>query len=130
MDDAGCLCWFIFCVCFGVKDLRNDTGWVSTSFDGPCSSSDRGAFWAELTMVASKWNRPWGVGGDFNVTRFSSEKKVGCSISPAMRVFFRLDWIQSQEFNDLPLGGAKYTWSNMQDDPVMCRLDRFLVTTE
>lgn len=68
------------------------------------------------------------VGGDFNIMQFSSEKKGGCSISPAMQDFS--DWIRRQKLNDLPSRGAKYTCSNMQDDPVVCKFDRFLVSTE
>lgn len=45
-----------------------------------------------------------------------------------MRAFS--DWIGIQNLVDLPLGGAKYTWSNRQESSVMSRLDRFLVSIE
>ena len=39
------------------------------------------------------------------------------------------DWIRAQDLCDLPLQGAKFTWSNMQQFPVS-RLDQFLVSTD
>lgn len=38
------------------------------------------------------------------------------------------DWIQHYDLVDLPLGGARYTWTNCQGNPVMSRLDRFLIS--
>lgn len=110
-----------------MKDVRCDAEWVATSVYGPNNANDRGVFWAELNHVAGLWNHPWVVGGDFNVIRFPSEKKGGCSISSTMRDFN--DWIRAQDLCDLPLQGAKFTWSNMQQFPVS-RLDRFLVPTD
>lgn len=42
-----------------------------------------------------------------------------------MRAFS--DWIRQLELIDLPLGGALYMWTNCQEEPVMSRLDRFLI---
>ncbi|XP_058101914.1 uncharacterized protein LOC131246067 [Magnolia sinica] len=39
-------------------------------------------------------------------------------------------WIQSQGLVDLPLLGAKYTWSNGRRSPIQYRLDRFLVSPD
>lgn len=66
------------------------------------------------------------IGGDFNIIRFSSEKSGGCPISPDMRAFS--DWIRQQQLIDLPLSGAEYTWTSCQEDPVMSRLDCFLIS--
>lgn len=40
------------------------------------------------------------------------------------------DWINHHNLVDLPLHGVEFTWSNMQKDPVICHLDRFLVSTD
>lgn len=34
------------------------------------------------------------------------------------------------ELIDLPLGGASYTWSNMQDNPSLARRNRFLIDSQ
>lgn len=39
------------------------------------------------------------------------------------------DWIRNHGLVDLPLRGVNFTWSNMQENLVMYRLDRFLVST-
>lgn len=70
--------------------------------------------------MAAKWVRPWVLGGHFNIIRFSCDKKGGCPINSAMRAFS--DWIGIQNLVDLPLGGAKYTRSNRQEESVMSRL--------
>ena len=86
------------------KDVRRNVEWVATSFYGPNNASDRASFLLELSQVAMKWNKHWVLGGDFNVNRFSHEKKGGCVMSTAMRDFS--DWIRQYDLNDLPLGGA------------------------
>lgn len=95
---------------------------------GPSSSNDRVEFWTELSRVAGLWKCPWVVGGDFNCIRFPSEKKGGSVITSALRDFS--DWIRRNYLVDLPFQGADFTWSNMQRDPIVRRLDRFLVCSE
>lgn len=66
------------------------------------------------------------IRGDLNITRFSSEKRGGCPISADMRPFS--NWIRQHELIDLPLVGARYIWTNYQEDPIISRLDRFLIS--
>ncbi|RVW34589.1 hypothetical protein CK203_079345 [Vitis vinifera] len=70
----------------------------------------------------------WCVGGDFNVIRRSSEKLGGSRLTPSMKDFD--DFIRDCELIDLPLRSASFTWSNMQENPVCKRLDRFLYSNE
>lgn len=37
------------------------------------------------------------------------------------------NWIDELELIDLPLGGAEFTWSSVQDNPRLARLDRFFI---
>lgn len=117
-----------FSVSVLLKDVRCHMEWVATSVYGPSSSSDRVEFGTELSQVARLWKRPWVVGSDFNCIRFPSEKKRGSVITSAMRDFS--DWIRSNDLVDLPLRAADFTWSNMQREPIISRLDWFLVSSE
>jgi hypothetical protein len=38
------------------------------------------------------------------------------------------DIIRSQNLTELPIKGRKYTWSNMQDDPLLEQLDWFFTS--
>lgn len=70
-----------------LKDVKRGSAWVTTSVYGPHNPTDRADFWLELNQVAGMWNRPWVLGGDFNVIRFLHEKKGGGSMSKAMKNF-------------------------------------------
>ena len=70
-----------------LKDVRRDVLWVVTSVYGPINTSEKAAFLAELTSIVSLWNKPWVIGGDFNVIRFPNEKRGGCTFSPVMQDF-------------------------------------------
>ena len=71
---------------------------------------------------------PWCVGGDFNVTRFPSERSGNACLDAAMMEFSK--FISDQGLMDLPLAGGCFTWSISHDPPVWSRIDRFLVSPE
>jgi hypothetical protein len=65
--------------------------------------------------------------GDFNVTRFPSERSgVACRL--AMSDFS--DFLHEQGLLDLPLAGGLFTWSLAQDPPKWSRIDRFLISPD
>jgi hypothetical protein len=70
---------------------------------------------------------PWCIGGDFNITRFPSERFGDGSVS-AMRDF--CDFISKQGLMNFPLAGGSYTWSTSCDPLVWSRIDRFLVSPD
>jgi hypothetical protein len=70
---------------------------------------------------------PWCIGGDFNFTRFPSERSGDGSLS-AMRDFS--DFIFDQGLMDLPLARGSYSWSLRLDPLVWSRIDRFLVSSD
>ena len=76
---------------------------------GPSNANDKVDFWTELNQVAGRWNRPWLLGGDFNVIRFPNERKRSCYMSSSMWDYN--NWIRSLDLYDLPLRGAEFTWS-------------------
>lgn len=100
--------------------------WVLTNVYGPNKPLERAGFWEELDNVCNYWNLPWCLGGDFN-TVLSCDEKTNCSqTTRSMKDF--ASFIEQHELVNLPLKGARYTWSNNQSNPVMCRLDRFLLS--
>lgn len=94
-----------FTVSVRLKDARCDAEWVATSVYGPANVDDKEDLWVELNQVAGMWNRPWLLGGDFNVVRFLNKRKGGCSMSASMWDFN--NWIRFHDLCDLPLRGAQ-----------------------
>uniref|UniRef100_A0A2N9FPT0 Reverse transcriptase domain-containing protein n=1 Tax=Fagus sylvatica TaxID=28930 RepID=A0A2N9FPT0_FAGSY len=88
----------------------------------------RRLMWEELAGISSWWDSPWCIGGDFNATRFPSDKLGGQHFTPAMTAFS--EFISSCELLDPPLEGGRFTWSNGREIEAMSRLDRFLFSHE
>lgn len=63
----------------------------------------------------------WALVGNFNFIRGPENRnKPGGSVSDMM--LFN-DLIQHLDLIDVPFEGKHYTWSNMQDDPLLEKLD-------
>jgi hypothetical protein len=102
--------------------------WDFAGVYGPNSDRNRRLLWDELAGVLSLWNLPWCIGGDFNVTRFSSERSGTTNLDSAMMEFSK--FIFEQGLMDLPLAGGSFTWLISHDPPLWSRIDRFLVSSE
>ena len=108
--------------------VRGGFTWIGANVYGPNDDSKREDFWASISDMLFQWPEPWCIGGDFNVVRFSYEKKGGRRITQCMENFS--EFINRNELIDKPMVGRKYTWSNNQERAAMSRLDRFLVSKE
>ena len=64
------------------------------------------------------------MGKGFNVVRNIRDKRNSLSNTRSMRIFD--DLIIELELWDPPLMNAQFTWSNFREQPICCRLDRFL----
>jgi hypothetical protein len=63
----------------------------------------------------------WLLVGDYNFIRSPSNRnKPGGNVNDML--LFN-DFIRQQNLIELPIQGRKYTWSNMQDDPLLEQLD-------
>lgn len=69
----------------------------------------------------------WMLVGDFNyIIIVEDRNKTGGSVSDRM-VFNNI--IQDLDVVDVPFEGRHYTWSNMQDDPLLEKLDWVFIST-
>ena len=77
--------------CFGMYSLavkfrliEDSSTWAFARVYGPNHARDRRILWNELAGLMSWWNMSWYIGGDFNVTRFPSERsKAACRLAMA-----------------------------------------------
>ncbi|KAG6644474.1 hypothetical protein CIPAW_08G057000 [Carya illinoinensis] len=110
-----------FVVAGSFMSLEDGFVWGFAGVYGPNNDISRKFLWDEITGLCNWWEGPWCIGGDFNTTRFSSERS-GVSTSGSFNfttLVFELDLV------DLPLAGGDYTWSNGR---AWSRLDRFIVS--
>ncbi|KAK3017547.1 hypothetical protein RJ639_007419 [Escallonia herrerae] len=101
----------------GTASAEDSFDWVFTGVYSPNDDELRKELWLELLEVQRRWSKPWCVGGDFNVIRFPFEKSGESDYSSAM-VDFSI-FVNDAGLLDLPLIGAKYTWTNNQRNPIM-----------
>ncbi|XP_070017166.1 uncharacterized protein [Nicotiana sylvestris] len=89
---------------------------------------ERKKVWSEIGAVRGLMEGPWAVCGDFNVTRYPSEKRECSRRSRAMVEFS--DFIEDMELIDLRLEGGNYTWFKGDNHTAASRIDRFLISEE
>ncbi|XP_026383279.1 uncharacterized protein LOC113278735 [Papaver somniferum] len=89
--------------------------WVLTNIYGPNKPHERADFWEELDNICGYLDLPWCLGGDFNTIKCCDEKKNCNTITKSMKDF--AEFISQHNLIDLPLKGARYTWSNGQTNP-------------
>ncbi|OVA10606.1 Endonuclease/exonuclease/phosphatase [Macleaya cordata] len=102
--------------------------WVFTNGYSPNEVTGRLNFWKELDKVKAWWQGAWCIAADFNAIRDETErnKPGGNKRNRKMLNAF----LNRNALLDLPLAGGNFTWSDMKEDPLLCRLDRFLISTE
>lgn len=79
----------------------------------------------ELRKVMSSWHGPIIFGGDFNFSRFASDRSNG-NINQKWANCFN-DWVNRWGLIEINPTNRKFTWSNKQENLVSAR---FFVTTD
>ena len=82
-------------------------------------------FLNELSVKIESCNLPMVIGGDFNLLRCPSDKSNNIFSWPLANAFN--DFISVNAIRELPRGGARYTWSNHQANPIRSVLDRVFI---
>jgi hypothetical protein len=100
--------------------VSDDFKWAFAGVYGPNVDNDRSVLWNELNGLMERWAVPWCIGGDFNATRFPSERLGNLRYAPSMEEFSR--FIFDHGLTDIPLMGGQFTWSNGSS---WSRIDRF-----
>lgn len=97
--------------------------WAFIGVYGPNINSEIRILWEEFLGLLTWWDLPSCLGGDFNVTRFPSEKSGGSHITTSMKEFS--NFISKHAHTDFPLLGGTFTWSNNCEIPSWSRINGF-----
>lgn len=93
---------------------------------GPCDGIDRANFVAWLFSLNIGDDDLWLLVGDFNFYRFiENRNRAGANMTDIATFNEIISYIGLIE---LPIKGRSFTWSNMQDDPLLVQLDWFFTS--
>ena len=110
------------------KMQTSTASWVTTNVYGPTDNHLKKEFLDELNAIRSIWKGPWIIIGDFNIIRFSDERK-GASNCHASSNHFN-QFINSHSLMEIKLEHRRFTWSNHRENPTLAKLDRCLISLE
>ena len=100
--------------------------WYLTNIYGPCQADKRIEFFDWFSNIQMPDNVDWIILGDFNFIRSREDRnKPGGNVNDMLTFN---EAINNLGLVELPLKGRKFTWSNMQQDPLLERLDWFFIS--
>jgi endonuclease/exonuclease/phosphatase family metal-dependent hydrolase len=109
------------------SSMHTNVSWTLVNVYGPCKGVERDNFVSWLYNLQIPPSQNWLLLGDFNFIRTSRNRnKPGGNIND---MFIFNEIIGHLNLIELPLTGRSFTWSNMQNDPLMEQLDWFFTTT-
>jgi hypothetical protein len=115
---------------FGIRiefaSAHNNEKWTLVCVYGPCHGVLRDQFVSWLYNLAIPCSDNWILLGDFNFIRSQDNRnKPGGDMN---EMFLFNDIIGHLGLLELPLKARRYTWSNMQREPLLEQLDWFFTS--
>lgn len=92
-----------------------------TNVYGPSAPAEKAAFTFWLYNFDHSPFEDWVLVGDFNFIRYPNDRNKPGGSANDMLLFN--DIIQHLDLVDIPIEGRQYTWRNMQEDPLLEKLD-------
>lgn len=96
--------------------------WVLTNIDAPCTDEGRIQFIEWFRGIEMPDIVDWLIVGDFNLISYPPGGDLNNMLA------FN-ESISNLGIVEIPLHGQRYTWSNMQENPLLQRLDWFFTST-
>ena len=110
------------------KSVHNSETWTLVSVYGPCQGPQRDEFVQWLYNLPIPSDQNWLLLGDFNFIRsLDNRNRPGGDVND---IFLFNEIIGHLGLLELPLKGRAYTWSNMQEQPLLEQLDWFFTTAD
>jgi hypothetical protein len=110
-----------FAITIKFTSVHNADQWILSNVYGPCSEQERHNFITWLNSLIIEDDVNWTLLGDFNFYRSLQDRnKEGGNMNDIM-LFNEI--ISNLQLQEIPLKGRSYTWSNMQQEPLLEQLD-------
>jgi hypothetical protein len=106
----------------------NNEEWTITNVYGPTSTEGRALFTNWLLSLDPDEHSMWMFTGDFNIMRSPSNRNRPGGDHNHMLLFNSI--IQHLDLEEIPLKGRSFSWSNMQDNPLLERIDWIFTSAE
>ncbi|XP_021771497.1 uncharacterized protein LOC110735618 [Chenopodium quinoa] len=87
-----------------------ETPWFFLAVYASPYPTKRKELWEELKDFARHNYKPWMIAGDFNDTRFPSERNTSCKETDRRSKLFN-NWIEEMELVEAEFSGAAHTWA-------------------
>jgi exonuclease III len=115
-----------FAISVHFTSKQSAKSWTLVNIYGPCTGDMRDEFVQWMFNLNIPPEEDWLLLGDFNFIRSPCNRnKLGGDISDML--LFN-DFIREQNLTEIPIKGRKYTWSNMQENPLLEQLDWFFTS--
>jgi exonuclease III len=92
-----------------------------TNIYGPASALLKQGFITWLMSLDSTSYDDWVLGGDFNLIRSPENQNKPRGDTNEMNLFNEV--ISNLDLVEIPFNGRNFSWSNMQEDPLLVKLD-------
>ena len=113
-------------VVISFNSVHNDDIWYLVNVYGPCQGVLRDEFVSWLYNLKVEPEQNWLLLGDFNFIRSLDNRNLpGGDVND---IFIFNEIIGHLGLLELPLKGRRFTWSNMQDFPLLEQLDWFFTS--
>ncbi|KAH0650293.1 hypothetical protein KY284_030205 [Solanum tuberosum] len=108
-----------------MKISKHNMEFLLTAVYARCDELERLELWEELEDIADGNNKPWLVGGDFNVIMNEDEKQGGLNFTQYEAMDFS-QCINNCALIEMKYVGSKFTWWNgrIEGECIFKRLDR------
>jgi len=104
-----------------MSSMHNNDSWLLTNVYAPCTDEGKRQFVNWFKNIQIPHEVDWLVVGDFNLMRKHEDRNKEGGDSSEMFLFNSA--ISSLGLNEITLQGRKYTWSNMQSNPLLQKID-------
>lgn len=116
-----------FAVIITFTSTHNAETWTLVAIYGPCTGQEKQEFIYWLNNLDIPDNENWMLIGDFNLSRSTQDRNRDGANMNDIITFNEI--ISELGLQEIPLKGRNFTWSNMQQDPLLQQLDWCFTST-